>query len=192
MYACPETNLNPRENIQESQGKLERRVGEFLALATPAERGILEAGRSEMFEALTTVKVEQAARYPETIDEEEINSSKRQRAQGKFKACCRRFCEETYKYSKIMDLLAGAAPEYVSLVWGAIKIVLVVQINHEEVKENIKEHLESIACKFETIDHLAVYMPKKILIVQVAKAYDLFSRFMAKAVKFYKLSKFSR
>ena len=33
-----------------------------------------------------------------------------------------------------MDMLASQAPEYVALVWGAIKIVLIVQVNHEELK----------------------------------------------------------
>ena len=82
-----------------------------------------------------------------------------------------------------MDMLAGQAPEYVALAWGAIKLVLVVQINHEGLKQNVREHIELIASRFEIVDHLTVVLPRANLVAAVTKAYALFSRFLAKSVK---------
>lgn len=40
-----------------------------------------------------------------------------------------------YEYVNILDVMVGQAPEYVGLVYGAIKILLVAQVNNEEVKD---------------------------------------------------------
>ena len=67
-----------------------------------------------------------------------------------------------------------------------------MQINHAELKQKVKEYMEQINFKFGMIDHLTAYMPRTSLVRSVAKAYDLFSRFLAKAVKYYLLSRFSK
>ena len=97
------------------------------------------------------------------------------------KASCRAVSEAIYEYFKIMDLLAGSAPEYVALAWGAINIVFVVQINHEELKQKTGTYMEQIRIKFQTIDHLTSYIPKANVVENVAMAYELFSKFLAKA-----------
>lgn len=72
-----------------------------------------------------------------------------------------------------------------------MKIVLVVHINHEELRKKVKKHIEQTKSRFETVDHLTAYMPKANLVRSVAKAYELFSRFLAKPVKYCSLSRFS-
>ena len=143
-----------------------------------------------MLEAMRAAQDEQAKKYPEITDQS--IQTRRQKFQAKLKASCRTFSEVLYEYSKIMDLLANSAPEYVALAWGAIKIVLVVQINHEELKQKVRIYLEQIKTKFETIDHLTAYLPRANLVVAVARAYELFSRFLAKAVRYYTLNRFSK
>ena len=168
---------------------MERRITEFLIQADPAERDDLESGRNKLLALIKSAQAEQERKYPEMTSE--TVRTRRQVAQAKIKAGYKTFSEVTYEYSKIMDVLVNQAPEYVSLVWGAIKIVLVVQINHQELKQKVKEYMEQIKAKFEIIDHLTAYMPKANLVVSVAKAYELFSRFLAKAVKYYSLNRFS-
>ena len=135
---------------------------------------------------MKSAQSEQERRYPEP--EDESRQTRRQKAQIKIRDGCRAFSEVTYEYSKIMDALVGQAPEYVSLVWGAMKIILVTQINHEELKQKVKQCMEQIKLKFEMIDHLTELTPRANLVAAVAKVYELFSRFLAKAVKYYSMN----
>lgn len=121
----------------------------------------------------------------------EIKQNKYQAAKAKIKAGCTAFSAVAYEYSQIMDVLAAQAPEYVALAWGAVRIVLVVQINHQELKTKVKEHMDLIRCRFEVIDHLTAYNPRRNLVRSVAKVYELFSRFLAKAIKYYSMTKLS-
>lgn len=121
----------------------------------------------------------------------ETKYTKIQAAKAKIKAGCKAFSAAAYEYSQIMDVLATQAPEHVALAWGAIKIVLVVQINHEELKTKVKEHMDLIRSRFEVINHLTAYNPQRNLVRSVAKVYELFSRFLAKAVKYYSMTKLS-
>lgn len=121
----------------------------------------------------------------------EAQHNRAQAAKAKIKAGCLAFSAAAYEYSQIMDVLATQAPEYVALAWGAVKIVLVVQINYEELKNKVKEHMELIRSRFEIINHLTAYNPRKNLVRAVAKVYDLFTRFLAKAVKYYSMTKLS-
>ena len=184
------TNMLYRRNSQDAKDKLKRRINEFLADAGREERNTLEAGRSEMLEALESAQAERALKDPEANTGEML--PRRQGALAKVQACWRKTCQETYRYSEIVDLMVGAAPEYVSLVWGAIKIVFVVQIRYDELKQNIKDHMEDIRSRFEIIDHLTAYIPQRNLVEKVTRAYDLFALFLAKALKFYKRAKFSK
>ena len=59
------------------------------------------------------------------------------------------------------------------------------------MKENVKRHIELIASRFELLDHLTAVMPRANLVAAVGKAYALFSRFLAKSVKYYSMNKFS-
>lgn len=94
-----------------------------------------------------------------------------------------------YEYVKILDVMVGQAPEYVGLAYGAIKILLVAQVNNEEVKAKVKGYLEQIQLKFEIIDHLTAYMPSSRLVTLIAQVYGLFNIFVAKAVKHYTQSR---
>ena len=163
---------------------------EFLMQADPAERDELESSRIKLLNLMKSAQAEQEHKYPATTAETVL--TRRQVAQEKIRSGCKAFSEVAYEYSKVMDLLVEQAPEYVSLVWGAIKIVLVVQINHEELKQKVREYMEQIKSRFEIVDHLTAYMPISNLVTSVAKAYELFSRFLAKSVKYYSLNRFRK
>ena len=158
--------------------------------ADPTERNDHECSRSNVLHLMKAAQAEQEHKYPSASTK--TVRTRRQVAQAKIKSGFKAFSEVIYEYSKIMDVLIQQAPEYVSLVWGAIKIILVVQINHQELKLKVKEYMEHIKIRFEIIDHLTAYMPKANLVVSVAKAYELFSRFLAKAVKYYSLNRLSK
>lgn len=177
------------DSVQGSKVKLERRIAEFLVQADPAERADFEIGRTNLLRAMQAAENEYNNRHPGVSAE--LQQKKSQAAKAKIKAGCRAFSAAAYEYSQIMDVLATQAPEYVALAWGAVKIVLVVQINHEELKNKVKEHMELIRSRFEVINHLTAYNPRQNLVRSVAKVYELFSRFLAKAVKYYSMTKLS-
>jgi hypothetical protein len=92
----------------------------------------------------------------------------------------------------MLDVMVGQAPEYVALAYGAIKIILVVQINYTELKLKVREYMDQIKGKFDIIDHLTAYIPTVHLVKAISQAYTLFSRFLAKAVKYYTQSRLSK
>ncbi|KAL3427787.1 AAA family protein [Phlyctema vagabunda] len=98
--------------------------------------------------------------------------------------------ETAYEYTQILDVMVGQAPEFVGLAYGAVKILLVVQINYTELKVKVRDHMETIKEKFDIIDHLTAYIPTRRLAKAVSNAYSEFSRFLAKAVKYYTENKF--
>lgn len=91
-----------------------------------------------------------------------------------------------------MDVLFSQTPEYAALAWAVIKLLLAIQVNYEELKAKILTHLEHIKIRFDIIDHLTAYIPTAHLVELVAKVYNLFYRFLAKAIKFYTGSRFSK
>lgn len=92
----------------------------------------------------------------------------------------------------MLDVMVGQAPEYVGLAYGAIKIVLVAQVNHEEVKQKVKPHLEQILLKFKIIDHLTAYIPSSHLVGLVGQACSLFYRSLSKTVECYAQSRLGK
>jgi hypothetical protein len=175
--------------VQGSKNKLDRRIAEFLSQADSAEREDFEIGRMKLLNTMLAAENEYTNKYPEIIPGSMQTRS--QAAKAKIKAGCKAFSAAVYEYSQIMDVLAAQAPEYVALTWGALKILLVVHINHEELKQNVRQHMELIRSRFEIIDHLTAYMPRRNLVRSVVKVFELFSRFLAKAVKYYSMTRFS-
>lgn len=163
---------------------LKKRVDSFMALASVEERQALEDSRDSF------IKVQEQALSAgrQGSDDAGDKKSSAKKARDVWYAAT----EVTYEYVQMLDVMVGQAPEYVGLAYGAIKIILVAQINHEEVKQKVKSHLEQVQMKFKMIDHLTTYMPTSQLITLVAQAYGLFYRFLAKAVKYYTQSRLSR
>lgn len=149
--ACHHNQPVHSGSLQDSKPKLESRVAEFFTQADPAERNDLELSRVKLLERINAAQTEYDKKYPD-IPIESVQRAG-QEAKAKVKAGFRAFSETAYEYSKIMDVLIGQTPEYVALIWGAMKIVLVVHINHEELKQKVNEHMEQIKSRFETFDH---------------------------------------
>lgn len=155
-----------------------------MAVATAEEQEILASSREKVLhirgEALTASKQGSATSGDDETFGERVRTA------------WRATTDVAYEYVQMLDVVVGQAPEYVGLAYGAIKIILVVQVNHEEVKRKVKDYLEQVQLKFKIIDHLTSYIPSSQLVTLVAQAYSLFYRFLAKAVKYYTQSRPSR
>lgn len=171
-------DLALRECTQKSRAELDQRVADFLALATEEEQAILSSSRDEFHATLKTAVDASKARGP---GDPSAGPSVAERLKSGWSAAN----AVAYQYVQMLDVMVGQAPEYVGLAYGAVKILLVAQINHEEVKQKVKDYLGQIQLKFGIIDHLTAYMPTLQLVTLVAQAYSLFNRFVAKAIKHY-------
>lgn len=165
--------------VKQSKNKLEERIADFLAEASPQEQDNLENSRKEFFE------INERAQILSATTEDEGSFL------GKVKDIWRQTNEVAYDYVQMLDVMVGQAPEYVALAYGAVKIILVVQVNHHEVKTKAKDCLQQIQLKFQIIGHLTSYIPSSHLVKLVAEAYSLFYRFLSKAVRYYTQSRWS-
>jgi hypothetical protein len=171
--------------VKESKDKLESSVGEFLRLADADERQRFEDTRMQLQVIIDQAHKEHNNRYSEKAAAEHS-------LMGSIKSRCKAALETAYEYSQMMDVLFSQAPEYAALAWAVIKLLLAMQANYEELKANIYTHLEHIKTRFHIIDHLTAYIPAANLVELVAKVYNLFYRFLTKAIKLYTGSRFSK
>lgn len=166
--------------------KLQRRIDDFVAYANDDERKIIEASRTEMLQMLGLSSTEHDKR-------QRYQPGKRAAIRAKIKTYWSDASQLAFSYVQMLDVMVSQAPEYVALAYGAVKIILVVQVNYEEVKQRVPAFMKEASTKFEIIDHLTAYRPNKNLLSAVSQAYHLYIKFLAKAVKLYtrcRLSKF--
>ncbi|KAH8895678.1 hypothetical protein GQ53DRAFT_853744 [Thozetella sp. PMI_491] len=164
----------PRECIRNGKNDLDKRVLEFLAVASAEERELLQTSRQQVLDIIDVAKNEQ------TKHRAAVPSSIIPSLADRVKRSWTATSEVAYEYVQMLDVMVSQAPEYIALAYGAIKILLVVQVNYEELKR-----------KFNLIDHLTAYVPTSNIVIGVAQAYSLFYRFLAKAVKYYTQSRSS-
>ncbi|TGO51755.1 hypothetical protein BOTNAR_0345g00030 [Botryotinia narcissicola] len=67
------------------------------------------------------------------------------RGYSKIRRCLTSFAQKVHCYGTVMDALVQQSPEYVSLVYGAMKLVLVGVVNHEKSLAIITDGLCQVA-----------------------------------------------
>ncbi|PQE06103.1 Nacht domain protein [Rutstroemia sp. NJR-2017a BBW] len=97
-----------------------------------------------------------------------------------------KFSSRVLHYADIFDTLAQHHPEYVSLVWGAIKFVFVGVVNHGELVAQLSKALSSIADFLPHVELKSVLYPTKRMSELVAIIYSQIIRFVIRAVNWYK------
>ena len=71
-------------------------------------------------------------------------------------------------------------------VWGAIKLLLLVTVNSEKLKQNVRAHLEGLAGQFEVMQVIAEVEPTASIIESVTSLYADFMAFLLEALKYYR------
>ncbi|KAL0260724.1 hypothetical protein SLS55_004414 [Diplodia seriata] len=160
---------------------MELRIKEFREHANSAEWEEIERSRTEMQLLLEKARTEQEKRHPNRITDGGAQASIR----ANIKKGLDNAAQVTYHYVKMLDVMVSQAPELVAVAYGAVKIILAVQVNHQEVREKVPAFMKQASTEFEALDHLTAYRPSKNLVSAVAQAYNLYIKFLAKAVKLY-------
>lgn len=70
-----------------------------------------------------------------------------------------RFSTVALEYSKLLDVVMNQCPEYVGLAWGVTKLLLVANINHSKLKQNVESHLIFIGEQLGLVNQLIAYSP---------------------------------
>ena len=124
---------------------------------------------------------------------QELADSKSQgKSTSKFQAGLNKFCSVALEYSKLLDVIMNQCPEYAALAWGAMKLLLVANVNHAKVKENVEKQLLAIGHQVGLVNQFVFYNPTEKMAEAVGLLYAHFSRFLKKALGMYAKSKLSR
>ena len=70
-----------------------------------------------------------------------------------------KFSTVALEYSKLLDVVMNQCPEYVALAWGVTKLLLVANINHSKLKQNVETHLITIGEQLGLVNQLITYSP---------------------------------
>lgn len=103
-----------------------------------------------------------------------------------------KFSTVALEYSKLLDVVLNQSPEYASLAWGIIKFLLVANINHAKLKQNVETNLVRIGDQLGLVNQLMYYMPTEKMVEAVALLYASFSTFLKEALKCYAKSSLGR
>ena len=87
------------------------------------------------------------------------------------------------EYSKLPDVIMNQSPEYVTLAWGAMEILLVANVNHARLKQNVEKFLVHIAKQCGLFNQLTCYSPTEKMVEAVAELYEGFSRFLRRGAE---------
>ncbi|KAK3989041.1 hypothetical protein QBC44DRAFT_94922 [Cladorrhinum sp. PSN332] len=90
------------------------------------------------------------------------------------------------QYEKVIDSVVSSHPEYAALVWGAMKFLLTVTLNHEELSANIARAFAEIAAVLPEAEFLAQTLyPTQRMRNTLANAYVQIIEFCIRATKWY-------
>ncbi|KAJ4016341.1 hypothetical protein NW752_003463 [Fusarium irregulare] len=99
----------------------------------------------------------------------------------KAKKWIQRFTAKISHYGNVMDVLVQHHPEYVSLVWGAMKFLLVAAQNHEATISLISKALSQIADSLPRVGLITVLYPTDRIRQAVSNLYANLVRFFIRA-----------
>ena len=103
-----------------------------------------------------------------------------------------KFCNVALEYSKLLDVVFNESHEYVSIVWGVMKVLLVANVNHARLREKVEEHLISIGEQAAIVNHFIFYNPTEKMAESVGLLYADFSQFLRTAIRSYAKSKLGK
>ncbi|KAF2652153.1 hypothetical protein K491DRAFT_64742 [Lophiostoma macrostomum CBS 122681] len=98
------------------------------------------------------------------------------------------FCHVALHYQNVFDVLSNTG-DYTSVIWGALKILMLYKINNRELQQEVQKHLGDIG---EWMTELCAYqyIPQTKAMQNIITAtYTLLLKFLAEALKYYKDSR---
>ncbi|OBT88776.1 hypothetical protein VE02_02395 [Pseudogymnoascus sp. 03VT05] len=101
-----------------------------------------------------------------------------------------KFSARVVHYGKIIDVMAQHHPEYVSLVWGAMKFLFIAVLNQEELIAELSKALSAISDALLRVNLSVILYPTEPMRQTVSMLYARIIRFFHRAMMWYKESRF--
>lgn len=90
------------------------------------------------------------------------------------------------QYDRVIDALVSSHPEYTALVWGAMRFLFTVTINHEELSSKIAQAFAEIAEVLPEAEFISQSLyPTQRIQLTLANAYAQIVEFCIRATKWY-------
>lgn len=165
-----------RNQMETSMSTLTEKVQQFEKQATSSQKKRLHDAEHDLIKILSKAKEGQRER---------LTQDQQKPWQKKLSSGLHTFCETVLHYEKVLDVLNEQAPIYTSAVWGAIKILLMANVNNDALKKRVMAYLEEIGQQFRLMKVIVDLQPSEEMINAVTAAYKDFAMFLEKAVKYY-------
>ncbi|KAK0629142.1 hypothetical protein B0T17DRAFT_633566 [Bombardia bombarda] len=114
---------------------------------------------------------------------------------GKFSKAAkwlRQFSEGIYHYSNILDVFVQHHPEYVSLVWGAMKLLFGGVVNHETTTKLLAKSLTQISECLPGVQLVSKLYPTPRMSKAIEELYSYILKFLTRAYEWYNEGKARR
>ncbi|KAI0198306.1 hypothetical protein F4808DRAFT_452086 [Astrocystis sublimbata] len=102
------------------------------------------------------------------------------------------FSKRVNHYGAILDVLVSHHPEYVALVWGAMKFLFVALDNHEALITCIAKGLAEIADNLPVVEVVTILFPTERMKLALAEIYASMIRFLMRAQGWFEENRFMR
>ncbi|KAK1483149.1 hypothetical protein CABS01_02885 [Colletotrichum abscissum] len=156
-------------------------VSEYNIAASREKREIVIKDGCKLQDVLAQANALQEARSTNK-DDKSLNSS--------IQAGLQQFCKSTLHYAAVMDTLAQHHPEWVSLAWGTMKLLLMIPIEYQKVKEGIVTNLGRIGSKLELVSLLLSFYPVERMTNAAAAIYASIADFLAFCLRYLRIKTF--
>lgn len=155
--------------------QLQLAVNEYNIAATHEKREVVIKNGCELQDVLAQANALQEVRSSNK-DAKSLNSN--------VQAGLQQFCKTTLHYAAVMDTLAQHHPEWVSLAWGTMKLLLMIPIEYQKVKEGIFNNLGRIGSKLELVSLLLSFYPFERMTNAAAAIYASIADFLAFCLRY--------
>ncbi|ETS77199.1 hypothetical protein PFICI_11073 [Pestalotiopsis fici W106-1] len=98
------------------------------------------------------------------------------------------FSQKLLHYGKVVDVLVSHHPEYVALVWGAMKFVFGAVMEHERTAVTVVTGLSEIAGSLASVELAIMLYPHEIMRRAVSMLYAHIIQFLIRAWAYYEES----
>lgn len=110
----------------------------------------------------------------------------------KLRECLEAFSQRVLHYSSVMDVLVQHHPEYVSLVWGAMKFIFGAVVEHDRTAMVIITALCDISDAIPSVELSLALYPTTAIKHSVSLLYAHILRFLVRALRYYEESRIMR
>ncbi|KAJ5291367.1 hypothetical protein N7478_000618 [Penicillium angulare] len=107
------------------------------------------------------------------------------RTDSRMRRCMEQVSERIYYYGNVMDVFIQQHPEYVSLAWGTMKLLVGGIVEHKKIGSVLANGLLDIADALPHVDLATILYPTAMVKETAARLYAHILRFSLRALKWY-------